>query len=218
MCLCCRRWDIFLTPDYVLLLALGGSDLISNIQPLCDACNTESECRLPLMDTNTWNEGLSPPEELRRRYREAKDPVERSHHHIAWLLAEGKSAREAAEATGYSERWVRELSRRYRESGVEGLGDRRHNNPGGAKRALLTPEQREELGEALKAPPRDGGLWSSRKVAEWIEGRTGRRGVRAQRGWEYLRKLGHTPQVPRPQNADADPAEQEAFKKSSPGA
>lgn len=42
--------------------------------------------------------------------------------------------------------------------------------------------------------------------------------MRAQRGWEYLRKLGHTPQeVPRPGHAEADPAEQEAFKKSSPG-
>ncbi len=56
----------------------------------------------------------------------------------------------------------------------------------------------------------------SRRVAEWIGRRTGRSGVRAQRGWEYLRKLGHTPQVPRPSNADADPDEQEAFKKSSP--
>jgi transposase len=105
----------------------------------------------------------------------------------------------------------------HRERGTEGLGDRRHRNPGGAERALLTPEHREELGRALKAPPEDGGLWSSRKkVAEWIEAKTGRRGVRAQRGWEYLRKLGHTPQVPRPTSAEADPEEQEAFKKSSP--
>jgi transposase len=168
------------------------------------------------MDPNTQHEDRSPAEQLRRRYREAKDPVERSHHQIAWLLAEGRTVREAAEASGYSERWVRELSRRYREHGAEGLGDRRHRNPGGAERALLTPEQGEELREALKAPPADGGLWDSRKVAEWIERRTGRRGVRAQRGWEYLRKLGHTPQVPRPSNADADPEEQEAFKKSSP--
>ncbi len=153
---------------------------------------------------------------LERGYREAKDPVERSHHQIAWLLARGKAVREVAEATGYSERWVREIARRHREQGAGGLGDRRHKNPGGAGRALLTPEQREELREVLSGPPQDGGLWSSRKVAEWIEERTGRRGVRAQRGWEYLRRLGHTPQVPRPSNADADPEEREAFKKSSP--
>jgi transposase len=58
-------------------------------------------------------------------------------------------------------------------------------------------------------------MWNSRKVALWIEKKTSRRGVRAQRGWEYLRKLGHTPQVPRPSNAGADPEEQEAFKKGS---
>ena len=168
------------------------------------------------MDPNTQYEDRSPAEELRRRYREARDPVGRSHHQIAWLLAEGRTVREAAEATGYSERWVREVARRYRERGSEGLGDRRRENPGGAGRALLAPEQQEELREALEAPPPDGGLWSSRKVAEWIERRTGRGEVRAQRGWEYLRKLGHTPQVPRPSNADAGPEEQEAFKKSSP--
>jgi transposase len=161
-------------------------------------------------------EGRSAVEELERSYREAEDPVERSHYQIAWLLARGKAAREVAEVTGYSERWVREIDRRHRERGAEGLGDRRHRNPGGAERALLSPEQREELGRALEAPPDDGGLWSSRKVAEWIEAKTGRRGVRAQRGWEYLRRLGHTPQVPRPASAEADPEEHEAFKKSSP--
>jgi hypothetical protein len=40
-------------------------------------------------------------------------------------------------------------------------------------------------------------MWSSSKVARWIEQKTGHRGVRAQRGWEYLRKLGNSPQVPK---------------------
>lgn len=111
---------------------------------------------------------------------------------------------------------MREVARRYNEGGPEGLGDQRHRSPGGAQRALLDAEGREGLRRALAEPPEDGGLWSSRKVAEWIEAKTGRRGVRAQRGWEYLRKLGHTPQVPRPANAKADPEEREAFKRSSP--
>jgi transposase len=162
-------------------------------------------------------EGPTALEDLERSYREAEDPVERSHYQIVWLLARGKATRVVAEVTGYSARWVREIARRHRELGAEGLGgDQRHHNPGGAERALLTPEQREELRRALQAPPEDGGLWSSRKVAKWIEAKTGRRGVRAQRGWEYLRRVEHTPQVPRPTNAEADPEEQEAFKKSSP--
>ncbi len=157
-------------------------------------------------------------EELERRYREAKDPVLRSHYQIVWLLGRGKTTREVVEATGYGLNWVREVARRYNESGPEGLGDRRHRNPGGAQRALLDRAGREDLRRALSEPPEDGGLWSGRKAAEWIGRRTGRSGVRAQRGWEYLRKLGHTPQVPRPANTKADPEQQqEAFKKSFPG-
>jgi transposase len=121
-----------------------------------------------------------------------------------------------AEVTGYSTKWVREILRRYQERGVEGLGDRRHHNPGAAERALLDAAQREELREALKRPPPDGGLWSGPKVALWMAQKTARRRVRAQRGWDYLKKLGHTPQVPRPSHAEADPEEQEDFKKSWP--
>ena len=38
-------------------------------------------------------------------------------------------------------------------------------------------------------------------------------GACGRRGWEYLKRLGHTPQVPRPSHAEADLEEQEAFKK-----
>lgn len=152
--------------------------------------------------------------ELERRYRRARDPVERTHYQIVWLLSEGKSTREVMDATGYSRGWVQQLAKRYNVEGPEGLGDRRHRNPGGVHRALLTQEQRRELARALEQPPSDGGMWNSGKVAEWIEEKTGRSGVRAQRGWEYLRKLGNTPQVPRPSSVGADPEEQEAFKKS----
>ena len=39
--------------------------------------------------------------------------------------------------------WVRKIARRYNERGMEGLGDRRHSNPGAKERALLTrPEKR----------------------------------------------------------------------------
>ena len=153
-------------------------------------------------------------EELEDRYRKARDPVLRSHYQIVWLLSLGKLTREVTEVTGYSPEWIREISSRYNELGSEGLGDRRHLNPGASP--LLSPSEQRELSVALQSLPQDGGMWNSRKVAEWIEHKRGRCGLRAQRGWEYLRKLGHTPQVPRPANAEADTEEQEAFKKSSP--
>ncbi len=152
-------------------------------------------------------------DELERRYRAARDPVERSQYQILWLLNQGQLTREVVAATGYSPTWIREVMRRYNDSGPAGVGDRRHRNPGAT--GLLGPTARAELGRALQAPPADGGLWNSRKVAEWIAERTGRP-VRAQRGWEYLRRLDHSPQVPRPTHVKADPAEQAAFRKNSP--
>src|SRR3954452_22419239 len=92
-------------------------------------------------------------QELERRYRKAKDPVERSHHQIVWLLSEGRTTGEVCEVTGYSPGWVRQIARRYNERGVEGLGDRRHSNPGAKERALLDEAGEEELRETLMKPP-----------------------------------------------------------------
>jgi len=92
-------------------------------------------------------------EELEHHYRKAKDPVERSHHQIVWLLSEGKRTEEVSEVTGYSPGWVRKIVRRYNERGVDALGDRRHSNPGAKERALLDEAGEEELLEALQGPP-----------------------------------------------------------------
>jgi len=155
-------------------------------------------------------------EELEHRYRKAKDPVERSHHQIVWLLGEGKTTEEVCEVTGYSPGWVRRVARRYNERGLEGLGDRRHANPGAKERALLDEEGQQELREALCGPPPGGGMWSGPKVARWIAERNGLEKVHAQRGFEYLRKARMSPQVPRPSNTQgADASEREAFKKVS---
>jgi transposase len=148
--------------------------------------------------------------ELERRYRQARDPVARSHYQIIWLLARGTPTAEVAHVTGYSVNWVRELARRYREDGPSGLGDRRHGNPGAAP--LLTSAQQAELRVALAGSAPDGGLWTCRKVADWI-GAMIDRPVAEARGWEYLRRLGFTPQRPRPRETRADPEAQAAFKK-----
>ncbi len=153
-------------------------------------------------------------EELENRYRKAKDPVERSHYQIIWLISEGKTTRQVMEVTGYSRGWIQQLARRYNLDGPEALGDRRHQNPGAKERALLSAEQRGELSEALKKPPPDGGVWNSRKVGEWIEDKSGKKlASKKQRGWEYLKKLGNSPKVPRPHHHKADKPKQEAFKK-----
>lgn len=154
--------------------------------------------------------------ELERRYRRARDPVLRSHYQIVWLLARGASVAGVAQVTGYSAGWVRKLAARYRSGGPDALGDRRHANPGAAP--LLDAAAQTDLRAALAGPAPDGGLWTGTKVAAWMGGRVGRP-VGERRGWEWLRRLGFTPQRPRPRETRADAAAQAAFKKkgSRPG-
>jgi transposase len=147
--------------------------------------------------------------ELEQRYRQAGDPVARSQWQMLWLLAGGRPTAEVARVTGYSVRWVQEIARRYR-AGPAAIGDRRHGNPGAAP--LLDVAQQEQLRQALGGPAPDGGLWTCRQVAAWIGTQIGRP-VDPTRGWEWMRRLGFTPQRPRPRETRADPVVQEAFKK-----
>jgi transposase len=148
--------------------------------------------------------------ELEQRYRRAKDPVARSHWQIVWLLSSGTPTAEVARVTRYSVNWVREIARRYREEGPAGIGDRRHGNPGAAP--LLAATQQEALRAALGGPAPGGGLWTGRWVAAWMSEALGR-AVSVQRGWEWLRRLGYTPQRPRLRETRTDPEAQAVFKK-----
>jgi transposase len=153
-------------------------------------------------------------DELAARYRSSKVAVERSHWQIVWLLAQGKTTQEIATVTGYSVPWIRAIIHRYNHAGPAVLGDLRRANPGGS--FLLSAAQQAKLQQTLDAsPPPDGGLWSGPKVAAWILAQTGRQ-VSPQRGWEYLKRLGFSQRVLRPRHAKADPAAQDAFKKTSP--
>ena len=132
-------------------------------------------------------------EELERRYRTTRDPVERTHWQALWLVKGGRSAAETAAIVGYSLTWMRTLIRRYNARGEDGVVDHRHTNPGGT--ALLTAAQRLELREALAGPAPDGGLWTCQTVANWIGERIGRP-VSEQRGWDYLHGSASRPSAP----------------------
>jgi len=162
------------------------------------------------------NSEQSESRRLEGLYRKATDPVLRTHLLMVWRVSLGDSVGEVAEMVGYSKKWTTEIVGRYESGGVEALGDRRHSNPGAKERALLDEAGEEELLEVLAGSPPGGGMWSGPKVARWIAQRNGLEKVHVQRGFEYLRKVRYSPQVPGSQNASADTSEQEAFEKLSP--
>lgn len=150
------------------------------------------------------------PEELEQRYRQSRDPVERAHWQMVWLVARGQTCTAVATLLGYSADWVCTIIHRDNADGPAGIVDRRQANPG--QTPLLSPALREELREMLATDPPDGGLWTSPKVASWLTARLGRP-VSKQRAWEAMRALGFTLQQPRTRATTADPAAQAAFKK-----
>lgn len=126
------------------------------------------------------------------------------------LMAEGRPATEVGALVGFSPRWVRTLVHRYNADGPQALGDGRRHNAGAAP--LLDGVQQAALRTALGGAAPDGGVWTCRWVAWWM-GRILNREVTPQRAWVWMRRLGFTPQRPRPRETRADPATQAAWKK-----
>ena len=151
--------------------------------------------------------------ELAARYRQTRDPREKTHWQVLWLLSQGRTTAEVAHRCGYHVQWVRRLVHRYNAHGADGLHDQRHSNPG--HRPLLHPTLQAERDQAWDQPPTDGGLWTGPKVAAWISVRIGRP-VGTQRGWEYLQRLQRRPKVPRPRHVLADPQEHVDFIQKTP--
>src|ERR671933_1897819 len=155
--------------------------------------------------------GHLPVEELEARYRAARDATEARHYHAIWLLAQGRTFLETAEVLAFVPRWVEELAARYNASGPEALGDQRRRN--GRAATLLTEAALAALAKRVRTPPEDGGLWSGPKVAAWMARHLGLAKVHPQRGWEALKRIGWSPQAPRPRHARAaTPEERAAFK------
>src|SRR5215218_4464553 len=152
--------------------------------------------------------------ELAARYRAARDATEARHYQAIWLLARGRAFLEVSEVLAFAPRWVEELAARYDALGPTALGDQRRRN--GRAASLLTEAVLAALAERLRTPPEEGGLWSGPKVAAWMARHLGLERVHPQRGWEALRRIGWSPQAPRPRHARAaGPDEQAAFKRGS---
>lgn len=157
-------------------------------------------------------------EEIKKKYRSSKDPVETRRWHVIWLVASGRTMTDSAAAVGLDYQYVKKIIKKYNELGIEGVNNRLkieqiHRR---GKAPLLNEEQFQKLVAQLRSKPADGGIWTGPKVARWIEQETGREKVAPQRGWDYLKKCNYSWQRPRPKHRLGDKTAQEKFKAELP--
>ena len=68
--------------------------------------------------------------EMRRRAKKAKDPIEKDRFLAVYHAKRGLTAKEIARIIPNTPRWVQETVRRYNQEGPEALKDKRHQTQG----------------------------------------------------------------------------------------
>jgi len=153
-------------------------------------------------------------EQLRSLARSDADPKMVIRLHAIALAKGGKTASQVAREIGYSRRGVQFWVKWYNDGGIEAL----HNDGGQGRKPPLDESERQKLKDRLDAGPladQDGGVCTLRglDVQRILEHEFGK--VRCLSSvYELLHAIGYNDLVPRPQHRDADPAQQDAFKKT----
>ena len=153
-------------------------------------------------------------DQVRAMARVESDPRMVIRLHAIALAKSGKTAPQIAEEVGYSRRGVQFWVNWYNRGGVEPL---RHEGGQGRKPPLSEAEQ-QRLKQRLDGGPladQDGGVCTLRGVDVQRVLREEFGKVRCLSAvYNLLHAIGYNDLVPRPQHKDADPAAQEAFKKT----
>lgn len=128
------------------------------------------------------------------------------------LAMQGKSAPRIAEELSVARRTVQDWVGWYNQGGVDAL----HDDGGRGRKPPLDAAEQQRLKTRLDAGPTeaDGGVCTLRgqDVQRILANEFGK--VRCLSSvYELLGAIGYSSLVPRPQHKDADPAQQEAFKK-----
>jgi len=158
--------------------------------------------------------GHLPLEELVRRERIEKDATRSKRLRIVILATGGYTAPAIAMSVGLSRRICQRWVARYNAEGLEGLADRRGQQP----EPTLTPEQEQQVCQRLEAGPRAEDQVCSLRGVDVQRILATEFGVQRSLPAVYhlLHRLGYSYLRPRPRHRRADPQAQEEFKRVLP--
>ena len=158
--------------------------------------------------------GHLPLEELVRLERIEKDATRSKRLRIVILAIGGYTAPAIAMSVGLSRRICQRWVARYNAEGLEGLEDRRGQEP----EPTLTPEQEQQVCQRLEAGPRPEDQVCSLRGVDLQRILATEFGVQRSLPAVYhlLHRLGYSYLRPRPRHRRADPQAQEAFKRTLP--
>ena len=151
-------------------------------------------------------------QELQRLSRQQKDTRLLLRIQVIGLAKQGQTAPQISQMLGVSRRQLQHWVHQYNALGLDGLVDRRR----GGNQRRLSDAQEQQIREYLDQQAADphGGLRRAEDLRTWIAQQFGELyslpGV-----YNLLHRLGYSCLMPRPRHHKADPAAQEAFKKTS---
>ena len=150
--------------------------------------------------------------ELRRWARNEKNAKLAQRLRLVAFAMEGHASLEIGRWVDLSQRQVQHWVRRYNQGGVDGLKDQ----PGRGPNPMLAADEVTQLKARIDAGPApNDGVCTLRgkevqRILEEEFGKIRKLGA----VYKLLHKLGYSSLAPRPQHRHADPAAQEAFKKT----
>lgn len=150
-------------------------------------------------------------EELQRLIRQQTDARVLLRFQMVFLARQGQTAPQIASLLSVSRRLVQVWVRRYNVDGLPGLADRRR----GGNQRRLTDAQEQLIQDYLDQHAQDpqAGVRRAADLRAWIQQQFGK--LYSLTGlYDLLHRLGYSCLMPRPRHHKADPAVQEAFKKT----
>ena len=94
-------------------------------------------------------------DDLKARYRQARDTTESRRWHLLQLVASGWTIKQAAEVVGLNYDYSKEIIRRYNREGPVSVRNRSRDRQPPVARSLLSASQQQELKQALQGPAPD---------------------------------------------------------------